>query len=38
MTTARPTDTTPRIDSVVRIGFRRLGEAAIPAIDPMEDE
>jgi uncharacterized OB-fold protein len=38
MTTARPTDTTPRIDSVVRIGFRRLGEAAIPAIDTMEDE
>jgi hypothetical protein len=30
--------TTPAIGSAVRIGFRRLGDVAIPAIDTMEDE
>jgi uncharacterized protein len=38
MTTAFPTDTTPSIGSLIRIGFRRLGDAAIPAIDTLEDE
>ena len=38
MTTTLPTDTTPTIGTVVHIGFRRLGEVAIPAIDTLEDE
>jgi uncharacterized OB-fold protein len=38
MTTALPTHTTPRIGSAVHIGFRRLGDVAIPAIDTLEDE
>ncbi|ABK65623.1 hypothetical protein I549_4620 [Mycobacterium avium subsp. avium 2285 (R)] len=38
MTTALATDTTPTIGSAVRIGFRRLGDVAIPAIDTLEDE
>jgi uncharacterized OB-fold protein len=37
MTTVQPTDTAPRIGTRVRIGFRRLGDVAIPAIDTMED-
>ena len=38
MTTVRPADTAPLIGTAVRIGFRRLGEVAIPAIDILEDE
>lgn len=38
MTTALPTDTIPVIGSTVRIGFRRLGDVAIPAINTLEDE
>jgi uncharacterized OB-fold protein len=38
MTTTLPTDTTPIIGSTVRIGFRRLGDVAIPAINTLEDE
>ena len=38
MTTARPADDTPAIGRGVRIGFRRLGDVAIPAIDTLEDE
>ncbi|MGD1257037.1 Zn-ribbon domain-containing OB-fold protein [Mycobacterium seoulense] len=38
MTTALATDSTPPIGSAVRIGFRRLGDVAIPAIDTLEDE
>jgi uncharacterized OB-fold protein len=37
MTTARPMDTAPEIGARVRIGFRRLGDIAIPAIDTLED-
>jgi uncharacterized OB-fold protein len=32
MTTLSPTDATPRIGTPVRIGFRRLGDVAIPAV------
>jgi uncharacterized OB-fold protein len=32
MTTAQPADTAPEIGVQVRIGFRRLGDVAIPAI------
>jgi uncharacterized protein len=38
MTTVQPTDTAPAIGTVVRIGFRRLGDVAIPAIDILEGE
>ena len=38
MTTARPADTAPEIGAAVRIGFRRLGDVAIPAIDTPEDQ
>jgi uncharacterized OB-fold protein len=38
MTTVRPTDAAPAIGARVRIGFRRLGNVSIPAINPMEDE
>jgi uncharacterized OB-fold protein len=36
MTTTAPSHTAPPIGSEVRVGFRRLGEAAIPAIDNSE--
>ncbi|GAC1648045.1 MAG: hypothetical protein NVS4B6_22800 [Mycobacterium sp.] len=38
MTTAKPADVAPAIGSHVRIGFRRLGDVAIPAIDTSEDQ
>jgi uncharacterized OB-fold protein len=38
MTTALPTQTTPPIGRAVHIGFRRLGDVALPAIDILEDE
>jgi uncharacterized protein len=38
MTTVQPADTAPLIGTAVRIGFRRLGDVAIPAIDILEDE
>jgi uncharacterized OB-fold protein len=38
MTTVQAADTAPLIGTAVRIGFRRLGDVAIPAIDLLEDE
>jgi uncharacterized OB-fold protein len=38
MTTAQPADTPPEIGAHVRIGFRRLGDVAIPAIDTLEEQ
>jgi uncharacterized OB-fold protein len=38
MTTVQPADTAPPIGTAVRIGFRRLGDVAIPAIDILEDQ
>jgi uncharacterized OB-fold protein len=38
MTTAQPADAAPKIGAKVRIGFRRLGDVAIPAIDNLEDQ
>jgi uncharacterized protein len=38
MTTAQPADVAPAIGAHVRIGFRRLGDVAIPAIDTTEDQ
>ena len=38
MTTMQPTATAPAIGTRVRIGFRRLGDVLIPAINSMEDE
>ena len=38
MSTVRPSDTAPPIGTAVRIGFRRLGDVAIPAIDILEDQ
>ncbi|BBZ59232.1 Zn-ribbon domain-containing OB-fold protein [Mycolicibacterium monacense] len=38
MTTARPTDTAPRIGTAVHIAFRRLGDVVIPAIDTLEED
>jgi uncharacterized OB-fold protein len=38
MTTVQPSDTAPPIGTAVRIGFRRLGDVAIPAIDILEDQ
>jgi hypothetical protein len=37
MTTAHPADTAPQIGAKVRIGFRRLGDVSIPAIENLED-
>ncbi|MDT5019460.1 MAG: uncharacterized protein QOD39_5620 [Mycobacterium sp.] len=36
MTTLTPTDAMPRIGTPVRIGFRRLGDIAIPAVSPED--
>lgn len=38
MTTVQPTDIAPRIGTTVSIGFRHLGDVAIPAIDTLEDQ
>jgi uncharacterized protein len=38
MTTVQPADTAPPIGTAVRIGFRHLGDVAIPAIDNLEDQ
>jgi uncharacterized protein len=38
MTTARPSDAAPQIGTAVRIGFRLLGDVAIPAINTTEDQ
>ena len=38
MTTVQPAETAPPIGSAVRIGFRHLGDVAIPAIDILEDQ
>jgi uncharacterized OB-fold protein len=38
MTTVQPAGTAPAIGTAVRIGFRHLGDVAIPAIDILEDE
>jgi uncharacterized OB-fold protein len=38
MTTVRPAGTAPPIGTAVRIGFRHLGDVAIPAIDILEDQ
>jgi uncharacterized OB-fold protein len=38
MTTVQPTDFAPAIGTHVRIGFRRLGDVAIPAIDTLEGQ
>jgi uncharacterized OB-fold protein len=38
MTTAQPADTPPKIGANVRIGFRHLGDVAIPAIESLEDQ
>ena len=38
MTTVQPADTAPLIGTAVRVGFRRLGHVAIPAIDLLEDK
>jgi uncharacterized protein len=38
MTTVQPTDTAPAIGTAVRIGFRRLGDVVLPAIDTLEDQ
>jgi uncharacterized protein len=38
MTTMQPADTAPLIGTAVRIGFRRLGDVVLPAIDTLEDE
>jgi uncharacterized OB-fold protein len=38
MTTVQPADTAPPIGTAVRIGFRRLGDVDIPAIDILEDQ
>ncbi|GFG98956.1 Zn-ribbon domain-containing OB-fold protein [Mycobacterium timonense] len=38
MTTVQPADTAPPIGTAVRIGFRHLGDIAIPAIDILEDQ
>ncbi|MCW2652756.1 MAG: hypothetical protein JWR32_3732 [Mycobacterium sp.] len=36
MTTALPADSAPALGTTVRVGFRRLGNAVIPAIDNSE--
>jgi uncharacterized protein len=38
MTTVRPAHTAPPTGTAVRVGFRRLGDVAIPAIDILEDQ
>jgi uncharacterized OB-fold protein len=38
MTTVQPATTAPAIGTAVRVGFRRLGDVPIPAIDTLEDE
>jgi uncharacterized protein len=38
MTTVQPTNTAPPIGTAVRIGFRRLGDVVLPAIDTLEDQ
>ncbi|WP_238963399.1 OB-fold domain-containing protein [Mycobacterium paraintracellulare] len=38
MTTVQPADTAPPIGTTVHIGFRHLGDVAIPAIDILEDQ
>jgi uncharacterized protein len=38
MTTVQPASEAPAIGTHVRIGFRRLGDVAIPAIDTLEDQ
>jgi hypothetical protein len=38
MTTAQPSHVAPDIGATVRIGFRLLGDVAIPAIDTLEDQ
>jgi uncharacterized OB-fold protein len=38
MTTVQPAGTAPAIGTAVRIGFRHLGDVAIPAIDILEDQ
>jgi uncharacterized protein len=38
MTTTQPADTAPQIGVKVRIGFRRLGGVAIPAIDEIANQ
>jgi uncharacterized protein len=38
MTTVQPAVTAPPIGTAVRIGFRHLGDVAIPAIDILEDQ
>ena len=38
MTTTQPADAAPKIGAKVRIGFRHLGDVAIPAIDNLEDQ
>jgi uncharacterized protein len=37
MTTVQPAGTAPLIGAAVRIGFRRLGDVAIPAIEILEE-
>jgi uncharacterized OB-fold protein len=38
MTTVQPAVAAPTIGATVRIGFRRLGDVSIPAIDTLEDQ
>ncbi len=38
MTTAQPSHVAPDIGATVHIGFRLLGDVAIPAIDTLEDQ
>jgi uncharacterized protein len=38
LTTVHPTDTTPAIGTALTVGFRHLGNVAIPAIDTLEDQ
>ena len=38
VTTAQPAQVAPAIGTHVRIGFRRLGDVAIPAIDTLEEQ
>jgi len=38
MTTVQPTDTALLIGTAVSIGFRHLGDVAIPAIDTLEEQ
>ncbi|MDR3663440.1 MAG: OB-fold domain-containing protein [Mycobacterium sp.] len=38
LTTMHPTDTPPAIGTTLTIGFRHLGNVAIPAIDTLEDQ